>query len=398
MTATDMTLEQTTGPLWTLRYILLMLANFFTCIVHFSLLTLLPLYAVKVGGTNTQVGLLTGLYSLAALAFRPVFGRMLDRSGRKPVLILGLALVTLSTATYIFTHSIVVLLAFRILSGVGFSAGSTAIATVVADILPGRRLAEGIGYFGLSSTFAQAVGPLTGLYIIQSFGYRTLFMALVAMSVVSMLFVWVIKYPPRPVLAADSHSTAPPAQKSYGFLEASLIWPALILLLVVTASGAVMTFVANYAFSLGITNIGMFFTVVSAGTIISRLVFGKLTLRFSLGHILVLSMVAVIFSQLILGIAAGFWLFLVAAAFFGLGIGWVVPIINTVIVLFASPDRKGAALSVHYSAMDIGIGASSIIWGVVSGHYGYAVIYELSALCCVAALMIYFFTLRGRLG
>jgi MFS family permease len=151
------------NELWNLRYVLLMLANFFTSLVHFSFLTLLPLYALKLGGNNTQAGLMTGLYSLAALLCRPIFGKMLDKLGRKPVVIIGLTLITLSCAAFIFTHSMAVFLFFRIFNGIGFSAGSTAIATVVADILPVKRLAEGIGYFGLSNTFAQAVGPLFAL-------------------------------------------------------------------------------------------------------------------------------------------------------------------------------------------------------------------------------------------
>ncbi|UWG99326.1 MFS transporter [Dehalobacter sp. DCM] len=375
-----------------------MLANFLTSMVHSSSLALLSLYALKIGGSNSQAGLLTGIYSFSALVFRPVFGQMLDKHSRKTVVILGLSLITLSTVAYVFTQSISVLLIFRTINGIGFSAGSTAIATVVADILPMNRLAEGIGYFGLSNTLAQAIGPLLGLYMIQVYGYPALFIAAVGVSVASMICALPIKYTRKKEPKLGSQVGSVPKQKGFGFLEAPLIWPSILLLLTVTSNGAVLTFVASYAMSLEIKEIGMFFTVSSIGTMIARLIFGRLSKRFNLGSILFVSIILVIISQLILGTAAQLWQFLLSAVFFGTGMGCVVPIINTVVIMLASPDRKGTALSVYYCAMDMAMGLSAVIWGIIAQHFGYPAIYIAAAICCFTALMIYVFALRKRLS
>ncbi|NLO98468.1 MAG: MFS transporter [Peptococcaceae bacterium] len=398
MTNSNAKLEQASAhELWNFRYLMLMLANFFTSLVHFCFLTLLPMYALRIGGNNTQAGLMTGLYSFAALFCRPLFGKMLDKLGRKPVLIIGLTLITLSSAAYIFTHSMLVFLFFRIINGIGFSAGSTAIATVVADILPEKRLAEGIGYFGLSNTFGQAVGPFLGLWIIQNFGFPVFFICAVGVSVLSLSGTLTLKYEEKNDSNIEKRYLTKPEKQEHGMLEAQLVWPILILLLAATSNGSVMTFVTNYALSLGIDNIGSFFTVVSIGTILSRLVFGKLSNHLKLGSILVLALIGILLSQFVLGFATKLWLFLIAAIFFGLGIGWTVPVINTIIVLFASAERKGSALAGFYCALDIGVGGSAIIWGVIAQHFGYPPIYFLAALNCGCALVLYYAALKKRL-
>lgn len=376
---------------------MLMLANFFTSLVHFIFITLLPLYALSIGGNNVQAGLLTGLYSFSALIFRPVFGKLLDKKGRKPVVLIGLSLITLMSAAYILCDTVSILLVLRMINGIGFSAGSTAIATVIADIVPPHRLAEGIGYFGLSNTLAQAVGPLLGLFLIQHYGYGVLLCTVLGISVLSMLCALPVKYPQKIELQREHQEIDSHEKTREGFFEIVLFWPALLLLLIATTMGAVSTFVAKYALTQGINDIGSFFTVFALGTMVTRIGFGKLSSRFGLGKILAPAIMAVILSQIVLSVATQLWVFIIAAIFYGLGMGCISPILNTVVVLFASPHRKGEAVAVYYCAMDIGVGLGAIIWGVVAQYFGFSFIYILAGFCSSLALIIYYLFLKKAL-
>ena len=72
--------------------------------------------------------------------------------------------------------SVGLLLVLRSLHGIGFSATTNAPGTIVSDIVPKSRLAQGVGYYGLSNTLVTAVGPALTLFIIQYFSYNVLFL------------------------------------------------------------------------------------------------------------------------------------------------------------------------------------------------------------------------------
>ncbi len=67
------------------------------------------------------------------------------------------------------------LLAVRILHGAGFGITTTTYGTVVSDLIPSARRGEGMGYFGLSGTLAMALGPLIGLWLMQTYNFTILF-------------------------------------------------------------------------------------------------------------------------------------------------------------------------------------------------------------------------------
>ncbi|GAB6194565.1 MFS transporter [Desulfocastanea catecholica] len=382
-----------------MSYFLIMLVNFFFFLVHYMSLTLLPLYALHIGGNNTHAGLMTGVFTMSALLFRPLVGKIVDTKGRKPVMIGGLLIIGIISFSYIYCNSINRLLVLRLLQGIGFSAGTTAITTVLTDILPIKRMTEGIGYFGLSNAVAQALGPMLGLYIIVRPGYAAVFLIMAAISIIGLVCVFFVKdtngFGHQKDLPAGSVKS--PSKKKAWFIEPVLTAPAVLILFLTTANGGIQTFVSKYAFSMGIIDIGPFFAVFAFSAMISRIFAGKISYRLGLGSVVVIGMSSMLVSQLILVCAAYLWVFLAAAVFYGLGLGLAMPGLNSIFVLLASPDRKGRAIALFYSAIDLGIGGSSILWGVVSQAYGFPVIYLSTAVCCLVAIFIFCLSV-GRQG
>ncbi len=149
----------TRETLWTKYFTLTFIYSLFTAISNNMLMTGIPLYAIHLGGNNSISGLLFGLFMAAAILFRPLFGTLIDDKSRRMVLIVGCIISTVISLSYVFAFSIGILLLVRSLHGIGFSATTNASGTIVSDIVPRSRLAEGVGYFGLSITLATAVGP-----------------------------------------------------------------------------------------------------------------------------------------------------------------------------------------------------------------------------------------------
>ena len=389
--------RSTNDSLWQAPYFIIILVNFFFFIAHYMSLTLLPLYALHIGGNNTQAGLMTGVFTIAALLFRPPVGRLVDTKGRKPVLAAGLILIGIVSFSYMSCSTINQLLILRVLQGIGFSAGTTAITTVLTDILPTKRMTEGIGYFGVSNTVAQAIGPMLGLYIIRHPGYTTVFLIMLAVSLVSLVVACFIKDKNSIETAVEpaQGSGISQTQKKSLFVESDLAAPAVLLMFLTTANGGIQTFVSKYAFSMGITDIGPFFAVFAFSTMISRVFAGRLSYRIGLEGTIILGMSGMLVSQIVLGVASYLWIFLTAAALYGFGIGLALPGLNSVFVLLASPERKGRAIALFFSAIDIGVGGGSIVWGMISQVYGFSVIYFSSAGCCLIAITIFYLSV-GR--
>lgn len=388
--------------LWNRQYLQCMLVNFFLMMNHYMNLTLLPLFALYLGGNNTHAGLMTGVFTIFALMFRPVFGSLLDTKGRRPVIILGIVILLSTSVSYNFSDSIFCLIVLRLLNGVGFSAGTTALSTIVSDFVPAKRMAEGFGYFLVTNTIAQAIGPLLGLSIIQHTDFDYIFIITSIFAAVGMVFALLIKCKKLPrkeiqLKSKVSGSEGSKGSRLKGFVETSTIAPAIVLSLLASSNGGVQTFLSKYAFSLGIEDIGIFFTTFALLAMVSRLVSGKLSNKYGLGITLLISMAILFVSQVILVFAECLSIFIIAAVFYGLAQGIMMPNMNTIIVMMASAEKKGAAVAVYFSSIDIGMGLGSVIWGVISQQYGYTSIYLSSSICCFFAIILYFLVLSKRI-
>lgn len=127
------------------------------------ILPLLPFYADRFGASGTVIGVLVLSYSAAQLLFAPVWGRLSDRFGRRPVLLVGLVGSAVSYLVFAFAGSILALLLSRIMAGVG-GANVPVAQAYIADITPPERRAGGMGLigaaFGLGFIFGPAIGGL----------------------------------------------------------------------------------------------------------------------------------------------------------------------------------------------------------------------------------------------
>ena len=148
-------------------FLLLMVINFMVMTAVTAQMGTLPLYVTQLGGNAMMSGLVIGIWGLAALVARVPVGKMIDRFGRKPLIVIGLLVLVVDFGLLIFSQSLLVLILLRAFQGIGNGTQSTAVATLVADKLPPRQLSIGLGYFSISQTLPAAVGPAIGLLIVN---------------------------------------------------------------------------------------------------------------------------------------------------------------------------------------------------------------------------------------
>jgi len=145
------------------RLAILFLTVFVDLVGFGIILPLLPLYADRFGASGTMIGVLVLSYSAAQLFMAPVWGKLSDRFGRRPILIIGLIGSAISYLVFAFAGSILALLLSRVMAGVG-GANVPVAQAYIADITPPERRAGGMGLigaaFGLGFIFGPAIGGI----------------------------------------------------------------------------------------------------------------------------------------------------------------------------------------------------------------------------------------------
>jgi multidrug resistance protein len=146
------------------RRLPLLFLTVFVDLVGFGIvLPLLPFYADRFGASGLTIGLLVTVYSVAQFFMAPVWGRLSDRFGRRPVLLLGLVGSAVSYLVFAYAASIAALFVSRILAGLGGSTIPVAEA-YIADVTPPERRAGNMGLIGAAFGLGFTVGPALGGY------------------------------------------------------------------------------------------------------------------------------------------------------------------------------------------------------------------------------------------
>jgi MFS transporter, DHA1 family, tetracycline resistance protein len=144
------------------RGLLLLLVTVFINIAGFSLiLPLLPFYGQAFDGSPFAIGCLFAAYSLGNIFGEIHWGRLSDRIGRRPVMILTMSCAALSYVAFAFAPNLAAALAIRVVSG--FFSGTLGVAQgYIADITPPENRARTMGYFGAAFNLGFALGPALG--------------------------------------------------------------------------------------------------------------------------------------------------------------------------------------------------------------------------------------------
>jgi multidrug resistance protein len=152
-------------------------------------LPLLPGYAARFNASETAIGVIVGSFSLMQFLFAPWWGRLSDRIGRRPVILIGLSGSALSYLLFAFAGSYWILLLSRILAGCMGATVNVAQA-YLADITPAERRAKAMGLLGAAFGLGFVLGPaIAGLTV--RLGTRAPGLIAAAMSLGSFCLAWV---------------------------------------------------------------------------------------------------------------------------------------------------------------------------------------------------------------
>lgn len=382
------------SKLWTKDFIIVSSINFLLTLVFYLLIVIIGVYAVaEYHATASQAGLVTGIFIVGTLIGRLFIGRSIDLIGRKRTLFIGLILYILSTTLYFIHFGIGFLLITRLLHGITLGIASTATGTIVAQIIPGSRRGEGIGYYSMSATLATAIGPFVGLYMSQHTSTQIIFILCLVLGIISLItafFVYV------PVLEGATKTNETKGFKLSQFIEPKAVPIALITLVVAFCYSSVLSFINFYAIEIDLVSAASFFFLVySIAVLISRPFTGRLMDVKGANYVMYPAFIFFTAGMLLLGFAHSSLLLLAAGILIGLGFGNMQSCTQAIAIKLTPAHRMGLATSTFFIFLDAGLGFGPYLLGFFIPITGYSTLYMILGVVVLVSSALYFL-LHGK--
>ena len=362
----------------------------------FMVLTpLLPLYLSDTFGAGKHtIGLILSGYTLTALMMRSVSGYLVDSRPRKLVLMVCYGLFAFFFAGYFVTGwSLVLFALIRTLHGAPFGAATVANSTVAIDVLHPTRRAEGIGYYGLSNNIATALSPSVGLYIYELTGnYNLIFLIALLASALGVCINATLKLTPRELQTKSQKLSLDRFFLVKGWREG------IAMVCYAYSYGVLATYLAIYGKErLGIIGgSGLFFMILSAGLILSRLI-GTRTLRQGkIVHNATLGICISVFGYILFASVAKPWAFYGSALIIGLGNGQMFPAFQNMFINLAPHSQRGTANSTLLTSWDVGMGLGIVVGGALSEAMGYGAAFYSAAMVNMFGVIYFFWQVKGN--
>lgn len=377
----------TTNPgeqLWNKAFILAFASNFLMMFAFYLLIPTLPFYLTDYFmADKTTTGFVMSIYIVAALAIRPFSAYFIDTMDRKKLYIVAYIAFTLLFATYTSATALSLFIVLRILHGFTFGITTTAGNTLAIDVLPSNRRGEGIGYYGLSTNIAMALGPTAGLFLMDYFSFVVIFWAAFIAGILGLGASMLIDAPHHIATKHESMSLD-------RFILIKAIPLGINLLLISLSYGLIISFGAVFGKEIGVANTGIFYTLMAAGIFVARFSTGKYLNTGKFKPIGITSIILLCISYAILAQTTQAWEYYTLAIMIGIGFGMLTPAFQTMTVNMAPHNKRGTANSTFFTSLDLGVGGGMLLGGKISEIWNLNTAFGIVALVNLVGLLLYF--------
>ncbi len=324
---------------------------------------MLPFYAESFGASEWTVTLVIATYSASQMAGAPMWGRLADGWGRKPVIVSGVIGSVVAYVMLAYAQSLEWLFAARILDGF-FTGNVVAAAAYVSDVTTEENRAKGLGMIGAAFGLAFIIGPATGAFLVggdaSNPDFRTPALTAAAISAVAAVTaIWRL----RETLGHGATASATERMLHLRDLPGLFKLPtmtalAACLFLTVFGFASVESTFALWAervYLWGPRQVGLLFAYAGVIAVIMQAgLIGPLTRLFGEARLVVIAACFLGTGIALIPFATVLWLLLVAFALLALGFGAVQPSLQSLVSKAAPPNRRGAALGLAQSASSLG--------------------------------------------
>jgi DHA1 family tetracycline resistance protein-like MFS transporter len=329
----------------------------------------MPLYAERLGASDAWVGLLAAGYSLMQFVFAPIWGRLSDRIGRRPVLLVSIAMTAVAFAMYGASSTFAILLASRLFAGA--ATANIAIARAfVADVTPPEGRAKGMGLIGAAFGLGFVLGPVLGGNLSEISLSLPPYAAAALAAVNGIAALFILPEPEERSVREVARRTRFAAffteMRRAGIRR--LIWIYGLSVLAFSAMEATYSLLVTKRYGLDLKHVSYLFAYI--GVLVAAVqggLIGRLTRAYGEKRLLVAGLLLQALALVALPFAGGKAGLVVATAPLALGAGLTQPSLASLLSRLASSEDQGGTLGIGESASAIGR-----VVGPVSGTWTFA--------------------------
>ena len=415
MTNADTVAARTQPPKLKTPALAVLFATVFINLVGFGLVVpLLPFFAQSLKAEAWQITLMFSAYSLGQFFAEPFWGRLSDRIGRKPVLLMTLIANALGYLMLAFVPNIWLAIAVRLFTGLGAGNIST-VQGYVADVTPPEQRAGRMGLIGAAFGLGFIVGPGLGGLLTQPqlgrLGYQLPIFLAAALAAVAAVGVV--------VFLRESRAKADPAAPRPAFLaglkaarDNAVVSRVLVVTLIYMAGFSAMESVfglwSESRYHWGAREVGLSFMIVGIVSTLNQGFFaGRLARRFGESRVLATGMLLFGTSLVLQVLAPVAWFPATRLELGALTIpvvqGWIIPIvmaigacgmslampnISAMISRTSPPDRQGAMLGLNMASSSVARIFGPMIAGALFSGLGHDWPFVIGALLTLPAALM----------
>jgi MFS family permease len=322
----------------------------------------LPLYVKdELGYGSVGVGVAMGAASVSSVVFSVVSGRLGDRHGRRPLLVVGGLVMLACYLGLALLPALAGVVAIRLVAGAAEATFVVGVYTATMDVTPDERRGEAVSLVTLASYLGLTFGPVLADLVRGSGRYTLVWLVTAAFILVATAVVATLGET-RPATEEASGSWLPPR----GALR-----PGLLVVLGLLGFGGFVAFAAIYAQDLGVERPGLIFALF--GGVIALVRFFGRRLPDALGptRTLELSFVCIAAGLALIGVWRTTTGLIVGTVVFGVGQAMTYPSAVLLAVRSTSAHERSAVVGSVGAAVDVALGVGALTLGAVAKFWGY---------------------------
>ena len=333
------------------------------------------------GGSDVAVGISGGAFSLTAVILRPFTGRFGDSHGRRPLIVLGSAIVAASIASLNAVTSLPLLMVTRLAGGAGEAMFFVGAAAAVNDLAPEERRGEAVSLFSLALYGGISFGPILGESILDAGSFSAVWWLAASLAAAATILGLRV----RDARPERGGADAPPAR----LIHPAAILPGLVLLCTVWGFAAFSSFVSLYSINdLGMSGSRFVFFTYSFTVLLIRLFGARIPDVLGSRRAATIATSTVAAGLLVIAVWQSPVGLYTGSFVFGIGQAFAFPALMTLAVRGAPAFERGAVVGTYSAFVDLAFGVGAVSLGPVAYGLGYPATFGVSAVIALAGLVL----------
>lgn len=355
----------------------------------------LPDIARQLSASTPQVQFTISAYLIGFAVGQILYGPVSDRHGRKPVLLGAVAIYCVATLACALSTSIEMLIAGRALQALGGSGAIVLTRAIVRDLYSGARAGRELSLIGSVMALAPVLAPIAGGLLQTGFGWRSIFVALVAAGLAGAAIVWTLL--PETLARRATDPVSPSSMlKSYGVVGRHPAYLAYLGLATTSYAGLFAwisgaSFVLQNLYGLSPFDFGVAFALGAVGYMTGTAAATRLVMRLGLDRTIGIGSCALAAGGLgmvvavALGLTSAFSLVLPVAVYLA-GLGMVLPQ-SIAGAMSPFPDRAGAASALFGFIQQSAAAICGAVVGWLLGHNAWPLAGAVASMGCATLVL-----------